>query len=133
MFELMEFSSHVPKHIFTQNFGNQHRIIRIFILAIKVISTSPWFSVSSVGYYLYYQFCFCKWGRKAEFKIRIIYLKFKISDNFNMSDLTWAVKNGDLDQVKDIVDKKVWSIFERYSFKEWNICFRDMKCFRVLM
>merc|ERR1712198_59463 len=43
---------------------------------------------------------------KAEFKIRIIYLRFKISDNFNMSDLTWAVKNGDLDQVKDIVDKK---------------------------
>ena len=35
-----------------------------------------------------------------------------------MSDLTWAVKNGDLDQVKDIVDKKVRSIFERYSFKE---------------
>ena len=34
-------------------------------------------------------------------------MKFKISDNFNMSDLTWAVKNGDLDQVKDIVDKKV--------------------------
>lgn len=30
---------------------------------------------------------------------------FSVSDN--MSELVWGIKNGDLDQVKDIVEQKV--------------------------
>lgn len=27
-----------------------------------------------------------------------------------MSELVWGIKNGDLDQVREIVEKKVWDI-----------------------
>lgn len=45
-----------------------------------------------------------------------------------MSELVWGIKNGDLDQVKDIVEKKVFTGKPKEKFGESLLIFSFSGC-----
>lgn len=61
------------------------------------------------GYVLQYSY-------KVSLKSKYFSFIFGFVSRSNMSDLAWAVKNGDMDQVKDLVEGKVADSFRMMPF-----------------